>query len=94
MLLCTAYGMPPGNGEAEPWLSGDAEPGSITGRGLVQEQEAVRWLGLALELTPELLLEQGQERLLEQGAFKAWGIGARARAGSGAWALAGGSYMA
>jgi len=75
MLLCTAYGMPPGNGEAEPWLSGDAEPGSITGRGLVQEQEqeAVRGLGLALELTPELLLEQGQERLLEQGAFQGLG---------------------
>ena len=75
MLLCTAYGMPPGNGEAEPWLSGEAEPGSITGRGLVQEQEAVRGLGLALELTPELLLEldQGQERLLEQGAFQGLG---------------------
>ena len=67
MLLCTAYGMPPGNG--------DAEPGSITGRGLVQEQEqeAVRGLGLALELTPELLLEQGQEPLLEQGAFQGLG---------------------
>jgi hypothetical protein len=67
MLLCTAYGMPPGSGEAEP--------GSITGRGLVQEQEAVRGLGLALELTPELLLElgQGQERLLEQGAFQGLG---------------------
>jgi hypothetical protein len=65
MLLCTAYGMPPGNGEAEP--------GSITGRGLVQEQEAVRGLGLALELTPELLLKQGQERLLEQGAFQGLG---------------------
>ena len=56
---------PPGNGEAEP--------GSITGRGLVEEQEAVRGLGLALELTPELLLEQGQERLLEQGAFQGLG---------------------
>ena len=67
MLLCTAYGMPPGNGEAES--------GSITGRGLVQEQEAVRGLGLALELTPELLLELelGQERLLEQGAFQGLG---------------------
>jgi hypothetical protein len=41
----------------------------------VLEQEAVRRLGLALELTPELLLEleQGQERLLEKGAFQGLG---------------------
>ena len=91
MLLSTAYGMPPGNCETERGLSGEAAPGlmlgecsywvrAVAGRGLVLEQEAVRGLGLALELSLELepvqdrWLEPGQEHWLEQRAFQGLGL--------------------
>ena len=59
MLLSTAYGMLPGNGEAEPRLNTELglELEQEQGQVLGSEQKAVQGLALKLELELELELD-------------------------------------
>lgn len=53
MLLSTAYGMPPANGEAEPRVHNGGRPGAGSGAGTGgrwQEQGVAQGLELELEL--------------------------------------------